>query len=94
MKNLKQYPIFSPNISIEQTISHTIFLSSFVGNTIPDTIFLPPLRAIQNPKQYLTSGKIQNNIQYFLKRAIQYQIQYSHNTIPNNIDNFSIRIRD
>ena len=58
MKNLKQYPIFSPNISIEQTISHTIFLSSFVGNTKPKTIF--DFR--KNTKQYPIFFKKSNTI--------------------------------
>ena len=68
MKNLKQYPIFSPNISIEQTISHTIFLSSFVGNTKPKTIF--DFR--KNTKQYPIFFK-KYNIRYNIL-TIPYQI--------------------
>ena len=70
MKNLKQYPIFSPNISIEQTISHTIFLSSFVGNTIPDTIFLPHCAGNTKPKTIFDFRK--NTKQYPIISNIQY----------------------
>ena len=70
MKNLKQYPIFSPNISIEQTISHTIVLSSFVGNTIPNTIFLPPCAGNTKPKTIFDFRK--NTKQYPIISNIQY----------------------
>ena len=69
MKNLKQYPIFSPNISIEQTISHTIFLSSFVGNTIPDTIFLPPCAGNTKPKTIFDFRKNTKQYPIFFKKS-------------------------